>query len=134
MCRAWGGDRMKSKRTAIVCWLLPIALLFGPVFVRGQVVTYTNETVYLNALKSAGYNSFKEGFEVGSVWGVTRAPGSAASVNSSGIGHLLSYGVFDCITNHSLGGNRMILCGTIGRETEKSSAFGLVAAFQRQKI
>ena len=76
---------MKAKNDCIVYWLLLITLFCSAGSAFGQILTYTNETAYLNALVSAGYNSFKEGFEEDSVWGVTRFPGSAASVTSRGI-------------------------------------------------
>ncbi len=76
---------MKLKRTFSIYLLLHIILFFCAAFVHGQVDTYTDETEYLNALQAAGYNSFEEGFEANSEWGVARTPGSAMSVTSSGI-------------------------------------------------
>jgi len=101
---------MKIKRTVSIYSLLQIILLFGAAFAYGQVDTYTDETAYKNALQAAGYNSFEEGFEDDSVWGVARTPGSAENVTSSDIIWTSNHPLTNKITT----GNGAVVTGNYG--------------------
>jgi len=52
---------------------------------RATVITYTNETDYLNALSGFGYIGFQETFDDVATWGSVRFPNTAPSVLSMGI-------------------------------------------------
>ncbi len=63
-------------------------LILSSIVVRplqAVVFTFTNETAYVNALQSFGYQSINEGFEDNGTWGASRSPSAVTSVSSQGV-------------------------------------------------
>ena len=52
---------------------------------RAQIIGYTDETAFLNALISQGYVAIHEGFEDDLAWGTARSPDTASSIANLGI-------------------------------------------------
>jgi len=90
------------------CWLLVfVVFLQAAGAAHAQITTYTDETVYLNALAAApeGYITFQEGFEDDAAWGGVRSvfplTVSAPSVTSRGIIWTANHPLTNSITTGS---------------------------------
>jgi cysteine-rich repeat protein len=65
--------------------ILGIMLLWFSSSAHGEVLTYSDETSYLNDLASFGFGTLQEGFEDDAAWGNVRFPDSVPEVSSQGI-------------------------------------------------